>query len=404
MKITQPENTKHGFIPDEIIYGTDYVFGSSVSLGNKKKFAGAVLEVDGDWEKKLFPEIYSHQAPGYETNACTIFTLLNAAELLNYRVHGTFLDLSERDVAVGAGVDPKRGATFKKGAEWFRKNWALFESEWPIVEAATVEQFYTPVPSNLRAQAKERGKKYTFGYEFISNVSFEKIEEILPYGPVGYSTAYLKRSDGLYEVPDGWRDTHAVLALKCVRENGLNIIRTLDSYSDETGSFLKDIIFHTPESAVRFALDEQKYDLLSQLLGLLKKLYEALKSSQSSDKITNTPESKVIDYITPFALAIQEFEGFTPGSKSFRFNNPGNIKNSLGEFIQFTSYDEGFLYLKNYIKRACTGEHRAYKPSFTIRQFVEVYAPDPEPIPTNYANFIAKKLGVYPSKKIGELV
>jgi len=56
-------------------------------------------------------------------------------------------------------------------------------------------------------------------------------------------------------------------------------------------------------------------------------------------------------------------------------NNPGMIKGLDGSFLKFPSYEEGFNYLCDYLERACSGKHKAYKPDFTVLKFFEIYAP-----------------------------
>lgn len=110
------------------------------------------------------------------------------------------------------------------------------------------------------------------------------------------------------------------------------------------------------------------------------------------------------DLIHEWALAIQEFEGWTPGSASYRRNNPGNLKNVNGTFKTFATYRDGMNALEDYLRRACTGNHRAYKPTYTLKQFFATYAPDGDVIVSNYASFVARRLGVPVDKQIKELV
>lgn len=110
------------------------------------------------------------------------------------------------------------------------------------------------------------------------------------------------------------------------------------------------------------------------------------------------------NYIRLWALAIQEFEGYKPGSASYRRNNPGNIKGLDGKFIVFPSYELGILALEDYLTRVCTGKHKAYTPSMTVYQVMKTYAPDPEPIPTNYAKHCAKAMGVTVDTVVSTLV
>jgi hypothetical protein len=112
----------------------------------------------------------------------------------------------------------------------------------------------------------------------------------------------------------------------------------------------------------------------------------------------------VKDHITAWALAIQEFEGWKPGSHAYRHNNPGNLKSVDGTFKTFKTYEQGFAALKDYLTRACTGKHNAYKPTMTLKQFFGVYAPDGELIVGNYTAYVAKKMGVSPDTIIATLV
>jgi hypothetical protein len=108
--------------------------------------------------------------------------------------------------------------------------------------------------------------------------------------------------------------------------------------------------------------------------------------------------------IDRWALAIRDFEGWSPVSHSYRHNHPGNLKGIDGKFIKYTSYAEGFAALKDYLTRACTGRHKAYRPEMTLRQFFAVYAPDGDLIITNYASYVAKKIGVTPDTVISTLI
>lgn len=103
-----------------------------------------------------------------------------------------------------------------------------------------------------------------------------------------------------------------------------------------------------------------------------------------------------IDKVRLCALAQQEFEGWSPGSNSYRHNNPGNCKDIHGQFIPFPTYEAGFAYLQDYIRRVATGKHKAYPKGgkTTIREYTHIYTSDAEPAPTNYATHIAKAVGL----------
>lgn len=128
---------------------------------------------------------------------------------------------------------------------------------------------------------------------------------------------------------------------------------------------------------------------------------------------TETPKMPVEDvkppiakkpYIRLWALAIQQFEGFKPGSASYRRNNPGNMKGLDGNFKVYKTYEEGFAALEDYLTRVCTGKHRAYKPSMTIYEVMGVYAPDGAEIQRNYSKYCADAMGVPVDTVVSTLV
>ena len=143
-----------------------------------------------------------------------------------------------------------------------------------------------------------------------------------------------------------------------------------------------------------------------QLLGnLIKSFYKKEPKINLEDflieEAIKTPASRILEW----AEAIKTFEGFYPGSKSHRNNNPGNIKNTNGTFLVFDTYQIGLDYLCRYLERACKGEHTAYKPDFSLLQFFEVYAPSNDGnSPQNYARFVAQRLNVSIGIKIKELI
>lgn len=113
-----------------------------------------------------------------------------------------------------------------------------------------------------------------------------------------------------------------------------------------------------------------------------------------------------------FALAIQSREGYIGpckqyprGTSSWRLNNPGNCKGLDGNFLVFTSYEIGFAYLENYIRRVMAGKHNAYPKNCTIAQYFLVYAPVADKNdPVSYAEDVAKKCGVSVDFLISNLI
>ncbi len=99
-----------------------------------------------------------------------------------------------------------------------------------------------------------------------------------------------------------------------------------------------------------------------------------------------------------FAKAMQRKEGWMDGTKSFRHNNPGNIKGLDGKFLVFKTYEDGFYALCDYIERAITGRHKAYLKwgyGMTILQFCKTYAPTADQNnPTKYAQDLVQWVGL----------
>lgn len=107
-------------------------------------------------------------------------------------------------------------------------------------------------------------------------------------------------------------------------------------------------------------------------------------------------KSKLLDW----AHAIEAFEN-SPKA----WCNPGAIRGKDGKFLIFRTYQEGFDYLCDYLTRAATGKHPAYKPEFTLLRFTETYAPSADRNhPDLYAAFVAKRLGVTVAEKIKNLI
>ena len=98
---------------------------------------------------------------------------------------------------------------------------------------------------------------------------------------------------------------------------------------------------------------------------------------------------------------------YPTGTRSYRNNNPGNIKygefaKSCGAngqddngFAKFENYLDGFNALKALIVGAATGKSSIYNPAMTLEQFFSKYAlSNDSNDPPAYARTIARKLGV----------
>jgi len=122
---------------------------------------------------------------------------------------------------------------------------------------------------------------------------------------------------------------------------------------------------------------------------------------------------KAISAISTMAAAIQSFEGWDPGSRSYRNNNPGNLrsktlptylKGAIGlddeKHVIFDTYENGYNALIRQLKLAFTGKSNNFNPDMTLYQFFDKYA---EANSGNYARAVAEKLGVSPETTLNEL-
>lgn len=119
-----------------------------------------------------------------------------------------------------------------------------------------------------------------------------------------------------------------------------------------------------------------------------------------------------------WALAIQDFEGWFPpgpnyptGSRSYRQNNPGNLRwspfedNNVDNFSVFETYHKGFNALKHQLKIALNNKSRVYHNEMTLTEFFEKYAPSSDNnYPEKYAAFVARQLGVASSTRLKNLI
>lgn len=160
---------------------------------------------------------------------------------------------------------------------------------------------------------------------------------------------------------------------------------------------LKEIVFKKPNLSEQLSLMQALLMWYQKLLVLVKLKEETMKTEK----------------IIKFAEAIKIYEGWFSGSRSFRNNNPGNLR-FVGQtgatadrdnFAVFKTYEEGFGALLRMIQNAATGKSKVYFPTMTIVQFFQKYAPSSDNnYPEKYAQFVADRVGLLTSSQIKELV
>lgn len=390
----------------EPVLPEDFVLGSDRSLNTK--FSGrTVLRSDSDWRPWLPP--YELQSPIFESNACASFGTSNTLEVLLRFLYTRVEDFSDRFLAKISGTDPKKGNSPKAVAEALRKNWATLEVEWPAADAKTVEEFYAEIPENLKTLALGRKAEWDFGYEYVGTGS-ANIREALKYSPLGMSVpAWFKDENGKYYRPAGVGDNHWITA---VHINEANEITILDSYEPFIKVLRSDF---SPQVAFGYYLNRQ-IKVESAWDNFLKWLRAIVFKEP-------TPPAVTIDHTVPpaptvsledFCLAIRAYEGWFPGSRSFKNNNPGNCRFStkgyLAKYLPVLKDDKGFAVFKNYATgwtylQNLVREKINAHPEWTLKDFFNSYAPSSDGNnPLVYAGWVAKQLNVDGSFKIKGIV
>lgn len=134
--------------------------------------------------------------------------------------------------------------------------------------------------------------------------------------------------------------------------------------------------------------------------------------------------TRIMNYIMPkttfppkiiaWAGAVKEHEGWYPGSRSYRNNNPANAKfvgqkNTVGRddkgFAIFKSYQDGLNYLCTILYNAAAGKSKVYRPNMTLLEWAQTYAPASDNNDSDrYAQVVAAKIGVSVNTKLKDLL
>lgn len=169
----------------------------------------------------------------------------------------------------------------------------------------------------------------------------------------------------------------------------------------------------------------EKRRMKGTLIGLLLNLISLLRAKIAQRQLKpeaipeTLPEQETTNRIVELAHAIKDFEvyakpgetvrgiHFPNGSISYRNNNPGNLRWSYmqdgqkGGYAYFDTYGEGWEALLHQLRIAADGRSSVYNPEDTLwneddkKGFFNKYAPSSDNNhPKNYAEFVAKRLGV----------
>lgn len=112
------------------------------------------------------------------------------------------------------------------------------------------------------------------------------------------------------------------------------------------------------------------------------------------------------------AQAIQQQEGYYPGSLAYRNNNPGNLvyagqagaTQGAGGFASFTSYNAGYQAMLNQISLdASRGTDASGNPTTTVSQLLTSWAPPSQNDTATYISNVAASTGFDPNAPLSSL-
>ena len=116
--------------------------------------------------------------------------------------------------------------------------------------------------------------------------------------------------------------------------------------------------------------------------------------------------------VDAISSAIQQQEGYYPGSLAFQNNNPGNLVYAgqpgatpgSGGFASFSSYDLGLQAMKNQIQLdADRGTDVTGKPTTTIAQLIASWAPPSQNDTAAYVSAVSSSTGYDPNAPLSSL-
>jgi hypothetical protein len=416
---------KYGLILPEI-QDDNYVLGGL-------ELPRFVLQPDGQWDLWLPSDEVQNRY--VEPANCTAYGTFSAIETLLRRKYEYKDDYSERALGILAGTRPP-GNDPHTVLETLRKKGAVEEGALPYTEdITTLEKYYSPYPlgmTQLIYRAALWVTRFEFGHEYVylrgTPVPEQRkaIKLALQCSPVSVSVyAWAKDGEGIYYKPAGTQANHWCL-IYGYREGAY--WKVFDSYDNTHKKLDWDFDF---EIAKRYHIEVKGpgTQSTSAALAILSKLWKelldllAIRTPAVAAPVAPepvppplSPAPLPVSRLDDLCLAIRSMEGWRVGSRSWRNNNPGNLKctfytRSLGAvradkdgFAVFLTPDAGMQALRQFLKDAAAGLLRAYKKNITLQEFFAVYAPSFENDPKGYSFFVAKELGVPVTTPLATLV
>jgi hypothetical protein len=316
-----------------------------------------------------------------------------------------YIELSDRFTAILSGTT-RQGNSLKAPLESIRKNGVIPKSMLPAHPSMTFDQYHdaSKITKAMRDLGIEFTRRFTVNYEQVHRSQISKALEKDMIGVAGY--AWPSKKNGVYPKTDETIN-HAFLLF------GKPDFEAFDNYTEGINDFTKtlapDYVFW--EYGYRIFISKettyaQQLSLWQQLLDTLKRLFEVKK-----EQVAPKPEPKPApanNVLNELILAMRRHEGWFPGSRSQRNNNPlncryssvgyhsmyGEVKRDPQNFAIFSTYELGHLYAKNLILQKAR-KH----PDWNLVQFIgderEGWAPASDNNDVDrYATVLAEALGV----------
>ena len=182
VEFATPETIKQplgrGLIPS-VLKPEDHIMGAGVFTGPE----WTILQPDGQWN--AFEPQAELQRDAYgDTYACVSFSCNNVHEFLHNKLYGVALNKSDRFLAIGSGTVRGQGNSKSTVAEWNRTNGFVLEQFCPYDSNTTLDQFYSPINQDLKAQGFLALNTYLFGYKWLQDNSPANLKLGLTYSPV----------------------------------------------------------------------------------------------------------------------------------------------------------------------------------------------------------------------------
>ena len=364
-----------------------------------------VLVKDGQWGKYLPSEELQH-TPTFDTFGCVVFATENIQQILEIFHNGYTREYAERYNYNLCKIVPP-GADPHDVAESFRNDGVLPYED--LLMTSTLEEYAKPrpVPNSLISKGIAHLWELRHQWLWQKPISKEErtklIKEYLQYSPLCVSVTAWSFKNEVY-VDEGKSNTHLTVLYGYTDKGWL----IFDSYSPHRKVLSFD---HNIECAKRYQLvantRKEQLSILGKILSLIGKWLNLI-DIPTTEPLPKAPpvapqpqpEPVKISKLIDWAKSIETYEG---AKKSW--HNPGAIRSKNGKFLIFKTYEAGWNYLLDYLTRAATGRHKAYRPEFTLHQFFNVYAPASDNNnPNAYASFVAKRIGVTIDEKIKNLV